>query len=337
VTRLRLVAATGDAVAIVEGVPDRPDVSLTLEGSGAQCVAVDPHDPDRLLVGTFDRGLFLSGDGGSTWRDVTDGIPHKRVLSVAISPCDQYEGRSVLYAGTEPSSLYRSGDDGATWHDLATLRDLPSAPTWSFPPRPWTHHVRWIAPHHTKPEVLFVGIELGGVIRTLDGGESWDDRHPDAVIDPHVLRTHGVATDRVYAVGGDGVSASLDTGASWSRDAEGMDRIYTWGLAVDPEDPDLCYASASTGPMQAHGSGDAEARLYRKWGRRPWEPIELNGLGGVDAPLQRMPYALVVPRPSHIVVGMHDGELLYGEDAGETWRRIDVQPPAVLALADATR
>lgn len=329
----QLAAATGDAVAVIRDIPDRPEISLTLEGSGAQCVAVDPSDPHRILAGTFDNGVFLSRDGGQSWTDVTRSIPHKRVLSVAVSPCDREGGKLVLYAGTEPSALFRSDDDGGTWTELTTLQALPSKSSWSFPPRPWTHHVRWIAPHHTKPEVLFVGIELGGVLRTLDAGDTWEDRHPDTVIDPHVLRTHPVATDRVYGVGGDGVAYSLDTGASWRRDVDGMDRYYTWGSAIDPEDPDLWYISASTGPMEAHGDGDAEARLYRRWKRNAWEPIPLDGLDGVSAPLQRMPYALVTPGPARLIAGMHDGEIFYGEDAGETWRCIDVRLPGLSALA----
>lgn len=335
---MRLAGATGDAVAVVDGLPDAPQVHLGLDGSGAQCVAVDPRAPDRMVAGTLDRGIFLTGDAGRTWRDISAGIPHARVLSVAFSPCESSQSRSVLYAGTEPSSVYRSDDEGRTWKDLATLRDLPSAPTWSFPPRPWTHHVRWIAPHQTRPEVLFVGIELGGVLRTLDGGSTWDDRHPDAVIDPHVLRTHAVATDRVYGVGGDGIAYSLDAGESWRRDIDGMDRQYTWGLAVDAEDPDLWYASASTGPMQAHGEGDAQARLYRKTGPSAWEPLRLDGHDGVAAPLQTMPYALVAPRglAGCIVVGMRDGTLLLGREAGGSWQTLDAKLPGILALADAT-
>jgi photosystem II stability/assembly factor-like uncharacterized protein len=337
-TAIRLAAATGDAVAVVDGLPDVPDIHVGLEGSGAQCVAIDPHAPDRMVAGTFDKGIFRSDDAGRTWQSLSDGIPHARVLSVAFSPCESSHNKSVLYAGTEPSSVYRSADDGRTWDDLASLRDLPSAPTWSFPPRPWTHHVRWIAPHNSLPDVLFVGIELGGVLRTLDGGRTWDDRHPGAVIDPHVLRTHAVATDRVYAVGGDGISYSSDAGESWRRDVDGMDRHYTWGLAVDPEDPDLWYASASTGPMQAHGEGDAQARLYRKSGSSAWKALRVNGFDGVDAPLETMPYALVAPRglTGCIVAGMRDGALLLGRDAGDSWHTVGARLPGILALADAS-
>jgi photosystem II stability/assembly factor-like uncharacterized protein len=328
---VKLCAATGDAVAVVDG----GEVTVSLESSGAQCVAADPHDPDRIFVGTFDNGVFRTLDGGGSWEAAGDGIPHRRVLSIAVSECDEENGRFVVYAGTEPSSLYRSADDGATWEDLSTLRDLPSAPTWSFPPRPWTHHVRWIAPHQSRREILFVGIELGGVLRTLDGGKTWEDRHPDAVIDPHVLRTHGLARDRVYAVGGDGVSYSVDEGETWQRDTDGMDRFYTWGLAVDPEDPELWYASAAPGPMQAHGDGDAHARLYRKWGKRAWEPLRLDGLDGVGTPLDRMPYALVTPGPARLVTGLRDGTILVSDDAGEDWRTLDASLPGILALAVA--
>ena len=61
---------------------------------------------------------------------------------------------SVVYAGTEPSNLYRSEDGGETWQLLPELRQLPSEPRWSFPPRPWTHHVSTIALHPTDPDSL---------------------------------------------------------------------------------------------------------------------------------------------------------------------------------------
>ena len=67
-------------------------------------------------------------------------------MSATVGPHAE-NGKSIVFAGTEPSSIYRSTDDGAMWEDLAGLRDVPSYDTWFFPPRPETHHVRWIAPH----------------------------------------------------------------------------------------------------------------------------------------------------------------------------------------------
>src|SRR5690606_22240731 len=107
-------------------------------------------------------------------------------------------GLSVVYLGTEPSNLYRSEDNGATWQGFPSLLEVPRQPTWSFPPRPWTSHVRWITLHPADPATIYVGIELGGVIRTRDGGQTWDDRKPEGQHDAHALATHPAAPDRVY-------------------------------------------------------------------------------------------------------------------------------------------
>ena len=122
----RLYAAGPNAVAIVEDGSAR----TALEGRGAQSLAVDTKDPNTLYVGTSDEGLFKSADGGKSWEKLPS-IGHPRVTAVAVSPAD-----GALYAGTEPSTLFVSRDGGASWRELQGMRRLPSAPTWSFPPRP---------------------------------------------------------------------------------------------------------------------------------------------------------------------------------------------------------
>lgn len=332
-----LFAATGDGVArIVSRDGAHQEVDDYLSGSGAQCVAVDPHDPRRVYVGTFDQGLYRSLDGGATWAGV-EGLPERRVLAVAISQSHRERGRPAVYAGTEPSQLYRSVDDGATWERFPGLTALPSAPTWSFPPRPWTSHVRWIAPHYHDPNLLFVGIELGGVMRSRDGGQTWEDRKPGSYHDAHALATHPAAPGRVYEASGGGVALSDDAGASWTPVDDGMDRHYVWALAVDPADPDLWYVSASHGPRQAHGrDGNAQAVLYRKHDDAPWEPLG-GDESGLPRPLATMPYALLTlrDRPGVVVAGLQDGELLLSADAGAHWRRLELKFPGLLALSEA--
>ena len=134
---VRIFALTGDAVA--RFMSDDPDPELALEGSQARCVAVDPLDPRRVYVGTMDSGLWFSADSGASWRQAGPSIDEPRVLSVSVSRSDRRSGVSVVYAGTEPSNLYRSADGGFRWQLLPALRELPSASSWSFPPRPWTH------------------------------------------------------------------------------------------------------------------------------------------------------------------------------------------------------
>lgn len=332
--RVRVFAVTGDDVVrfTLDRVRAHESESL-LPGVGARCVAVDSGNPGRVYVGTFDNGLYGSEDGGLTWREDEEGLGDRRVLSTAVSPSHQESGISVVYAGTEPSNLYRSEDGGRSWQRLPALRELPSEPRWSFPPRPWTHHVRTIAPHPTNPDWLAVGIELGGVMRSLDGGASWIDHNPQAHSDAHQLLTHPLAPDRVYEAAGQGIARSEDRGETWLRFERGLDRHYAWAQAIDPADPDLWYVAISRSPLAAHGDDDGQARLIRSRGNG-WTPVDT---WGEDPELRRMPYALTAlpGQPGRLLVGLRGGTLLVTGDAGESWSRLALELPDVIALAGA--
>jgi photosystem II stability/assembly factor-like uncharacterized protein len=330
--RTRIFAVTGDDVARFALEAGEPE--LVLRGIGARCVAVDPRDPERVYVGTFDDGLYATDDGGSTWRQDERGLADRRVMSVAVSPSHEQGGVSVVYAGTEPSNLYRSVDGGRNWQLLPALRSLPSEPSWSFPPRPWTHHVRTIALHPTDPDWLVVGIELGGVMRSRDAGVSWLDHNPQAHSDAHQLSTHPLATGHLYEAAGQGIARSEDLGESWRRVDHGLDRHYAWAQAIDPGDPDLWYVAVSRSPFAAHSAGDGQARLYRSRGDG-FIPIDTWG----DGPeLRRMPYALATlpGRPQHLLVALRGGTLLRTGDAGESWSRLPVRLPDAIDLSVAS-
>jgi photosystem II stability/assembly factor-like uncharacterized protein len=328
-TAPRIFAVTGEEVvrfrlAAVEAEP-------VLRGVGAHCIDADPHDPDRVHVGTFDDGVYTSEDGGDTWRQDERGLADRRVMSVAVSPSHQEGGVSVLYAGTEPSNLYRSTDGGRSWQRLPALRELPSEPTWSFPPRPWTHHVCTIALHPTDPDRLAVGIELGGVMRSVDAGATWQDHNPQAYSDAHRLLSHPLAPGRLYEAAGQGIARSEDLGESWLRLDGGLDRHYAWVQALDPVDPDLWYVAVSRSPFAAHGSGDGQARLFRSRGDG-FVPIDTWG----DTPeLRRMPYSLLTfpGQPEHLLVALRGGTLLLTPDAGESWSQLPVRLDDAIEVA----
>jgi hypothetical protein len=188
------------------------------------------------------------------------------VFSVAIGAAD-----GALYAGTEPSRLFVSRD-GAPWRELTALQDIPSRGHWSFPPRPWTHHVRWIAPDPHRAERLLVGIELGGVMYSGDGGETFADHRPGAKRDAHCLAWHPAAGGRAYQAAGDGAAWSRDGGATFESADAGRDLRYCWALAVDPDDPERWYVSAASGPGAAHAGERARGRLYR-WADDAWQTL----------------------------------------------------------------
>jgi Photosynthesis system II assembly factor YCF48 len=285
-----------------------------------QCVAVAPDDPETLYVGSRGHGVSKTTDGGATWTDTA--LPQPDVFSLAISPVD----RSV-YAGTEPSMLFKSTDGGGSWRELETLRQLRSAPTWSFPPRPWTSHVRWIAPNPADAGLLLVGIELGGLMRSTDGGETWADHAPGAQRDVHALAWHPRVAQRAYEAGGGGAAWSDDDGRTWQPADKGRDRHYTWALAVSPSDPDVWYVSASPGPSQAHVDGRADAYIYRWRSRGPWKPLG----GGLPQPLDSMPYALLHTE-DQLFAGLANGQIYVSRNAGDTWAPLPVRGAALRRL-----
>jgi len=278
-----------------------------------RCVAADGA---RVLVGTLGSGAFSSVDAGETWTRIE--LPESDVFSVAISRAD-----GALYAGTEPSRLF-GARDGGTWVELEALQDIPSRERWSFPPRPWTHHVRWIAPDPHRAERLVVGIELGGVMYSDDGGATFSDHRPGAKLDAHSLAWHPHAEGRVYQAAGDGAAWSRDGGRHWDAADAGRDLRYCWALAVDPSDPERWYVSAASGPRAAHSGDRARGRLYRWDGN--WQPVAL--------PADSMPYALAVT-DGDLVAAMANGRILRSSDRGESWSDMGVNVDPIVAMAVA--
>jgi photosystem II stability/assembly factor-like uncharacterized protein len=323
-----LYLATGDAVAIIRRHGDTWTARVALAGQPTQCVAADPRRPARVYCATFGRGLWLSDDAGATWQPAGAGLAYAEVTAVAVG----VDG--TVWAGTEPSALFRSDDAGRTWRECTAMRELPSAPTWRFPPRPWTSHVRTIAPDPHVAGRLFVGIELGGVLRSLDGGETWQDRHPDAQPDAHFLLTHPRAAGRVYEAAGGGYAETRDGGETWRRDDAGLPWRYLWGLAVDPIDPDTLVVSASPGPAEAHGRPAAQAALFRRTASGPWQPAQ----SGLPAPRGTRAYLLASdPIASGVFYAVPKGGGLYrSTDAGTSWQPLDVHWPNGYRPSDAT-
>lgn len=288
---------------------DSSTVTL-LEGVGVRCVAAAGS---RVLVGTY-GGVMVSADAGASWERIELAAPD--VFSVAIGAAD-----GALYAGTEPSRLFvaREGDP---WTELEALQEIPSRPSWSFPPRPWTHHVRWIAPDPHRAERLLVGIELGGLMLSEDAGAGFSDHRPGAKRDTHSLAWHPRRPDRAYQAAGDGAAWSRDGGRTWEAADAGRGLPYCWALAVDPDDPELWYVSAASGPGAAHGGPGAAGRLYRWNGS--WEALSMPG--------DSMPYVLAAT-DGELIVGTADGRILSSPDSGGSWEDLGLRVGSVLAMA----
>jgi photosystem II stability/assembly factor-like uncharacterized protein len=295
---VRILVATGRDVVAVD--PDRGIARRAggLAGAAPTCLAADPLAPGRVWCGTNGDGVFRTDDCGASWTRA--GLDRERLTAVAASPA---EG-DLVWVGTEPSAVWLTRDAGARWHRATGLESLPSSTEWSFPPRPETHHVRWIACHPNDPGRLWVAVEAGALVTTSDGGQSWRDRVHGGPYDTHELALHPAAPDTLRVAAGDGYYESRDGGESWSSPEQGLGVGYLRSVAIDPGDPGVVVVSASSHPRTAYVAGHSDGRVYRRIDGTRWERVVA---GWPDPPTTIAPL---------VAAGRSAGELWAADERG---------------------
>ncbi|HEY7124167.1 MAG TPA: sialidase family protein [Ktedonobacterales bacterium] len=323
--------ALPDGLLVLRRKPGHWQAQSQLEGLPTYCIAADPLQPEHLYAGTFGRGLWRSMDAGASWQPAGDGIRSPQIMAVVVSRAERVGAFGVVYAGTEPSALYRSEDGGKTWQELTSLLTLPSAPTWSFPPRPYTSHVRAIGLDPHQAGRLYVAIEAGALVRSFDGGQTWEDRKPDGPFDTHTLGLPHQPPGRIYSAAGDGFMQpgqgfveSRDGGDTWERPGAGLQHHYLWGLAVDPGSPETLVVSAADGPQQAHNPLSAASAIYRRVSEGSWQQVQ----DGLPASRGMLASQLSANEAEPGVFYAANNQGVYrSADAGLTWERLDMAWP----------
>jgi photosystem II stability/assembly factor-like uncharacterized protein len=320
-----LMIGMQDSLLVIES-SNNYKIHECLKGTDPQIIAFDPKRPSRAYCGTFGDGLLKTDDSGQTWNRIgKDAISSQNITSASVSHLTRENSFNRVYVGTEPSALYTSNDGGDSWEKMEALNKLPSSTTWSFPPRPWTHHVRWIEPDSNNPDYVFVAIEAGALVQSRDGGRTWMDRVEQGPYDTHTLVTHPRAPRRLYSSAGDGYFESFDYGESWSRPMEGMKHSYLYGLTVDPSDPQVVIVSASVGPGRAYTTENAESFVYRRnEDGKKWEAVS-NGLPGPTG--TTITLLAANPKVKGEFYAANNRGLFSSTDSGVSWRKFDIQWP----------
>ena len=139
--------------------------------NGHICAAVTPDYglPMRTPLGPeHESGVIRSVDGGRSWSVANEGLTSRQVTALASSA----DG-TTFYAGTDPAAVHVSDGAGGPWVEPGTLQNIPGYDSWTYPLPPHTPHVMWFAAHPQDRSRLLAGIEVGGLVRTADGGRSW--------------------------------------------------------------------------------------------------------------------------------------------------------------------
>jgi len=322
-TKHIFLAATGKSLSRAEFIDGEWQVENFLQGTGINCLVSDPSQPQRVYAGTQRDGILVSDDSGKTWERIgLEGIP---VKSLAIS----HQHPKKIFAGCKPVSLYVTQNRGETWRELKELRRARRW-WWFSPAEPpdWNPYVMALTISPSDPDVIMAGIELGGVLRSEDGGENWSKHCRGAERDCHSLKFHPSNGNWVYQGGGGGPAFSQDGGRSWRKPKAGLGTKYGWMVAADPQRPEVWYFSASNLPKlwrgeftpPAHHDGQANAHIYRSVGGAAWEQLS----GGLPETLNYMAYALVTDSesPGHLYTGLANGDVWQTVDYGDSWEQM---------------
>jgi hypothetical protein len=229
------------------GLWEHPSRGEWQPGNGGLClhtIVPWPGDPNRLLVAISAVGVWLTEDGGETWRVANDGIvlrymPEEARAEATMNHCVHDVRRSP----SRPERLfmqfhdgvYRSDDGGASWIDIGTDTALPS--DFGFP----------IVVDPADPDSAFVIPLIGAEDRTTPGGsvKVWETRDAGASWSP---RGDGLPEQHAYltvlreafdtagegkglqlyfgATSGD-VFGSDDGGKTWATVAEHLAPVYS--------------------------------------------------------------------------------------------------------------
>jgi len=289
------------------------------------------HEPasGMLLAGTYSCEIFASADSGQTWERRDHGIGNREVYSLA---CQRVAGRPRVYAGTQPAHLFYSDDLGKSWTELPGLRQVPGVEKWTFPAPPHQAHVKSIAFDPRDPSVIHVAVEVGGFLRSIDGGKSWTT-HANINPDAHRVWVSQSAPDKIYGTvpttncGPEvtaGFCVSIDGGVSWESMTPRNFRIgYVDPFFVHPNNPNLLFvAGAKTGPGTWRKLHTADARIARsRDGGKSWNILSGGLPEHIRANIEGM--AMDVWHGGYaLFAGTTDGDVFYSDDEGENWTTI---------------
>jgi photosystem II stability/assembly factor-like uncharacterized protein len=284
-------------------------------------ILIEPES-GMIFAGAYEDGsLRASLDGGKTWELRNNGLTETEVFSLAATKVD---GNVRLFLGTEPAHLFFSDDLGENWTELPGLRDIPTVDSWSFPAPPHIAHAKHITFDPRDASTMYVSIEVGGLLRSTDGGKTWQDI-PGMYEDVHRLVIDPADPNRMFVAGGNGLYTTLDAGASWQHATTREHEIggYPDQLVFDPRDSGLMFvAAAKDSPGAWRTTHNAGARISRsRDGGQSWQTLT-NGLpdrmqGNVEAMSLE-----ATGEGCSIFAATTAGEVFASDDTGESWSLI---------------
>jgi len=267
-------------------------------------LTVHPHEPRTVFAGA-DDGIYKSQDGGQSFERLDSPMNRLDVWKIAIDPLEP----DTIFAGTRPAALFRSKDGGRSWQKLPAA--IPEeCPNVRIP------RVTALTVDPSDHRTIWAGIEVDGVRRSTDGGDSWQTI-TSGINDPdiHDIGVFVNGSTTVLTTTPREIFASHDRGASWQGLGVGeqFHLPYCRSLVQKADDPETLFVATGDGAV-----GTTGAIQRSKNGGKSWQMLSLPGTP--NSPIWA--FATHPADPGLIVACSHYGELYKSENAGDSWTKL---------------
>ena len=261
-------------------------------------LAVDPSDPNSLLLGT-NGGLYRLDRREKTFTHIPSPMNARfKITALAFSP----HNPNVVIAGTQFAALYRSDDHGRNWRHLDVI--VPEICANMAQSR-----FTQILFDPKDQQLAWAGVDLGNIWHTTDGGTSWHNLTKGLTSeDIHGLAVVHNGSRKVFATTDNGVHVSDDDGESWQVQAFDSPKPYTRAVVQSPGG-DL-FITNGDGPPGSWGRLYRSSDLGRHWQRAPLP-------GDVESSMWSI--AVNPADPKLMFASSSLGQIYRSTDGGESW------------------
>jgi photosystem II stability/assembly factor-like uncharacterized protein len=222
-----------------------------------------------------------------------------------------------MYAGYDSCEIYRSEDGGERWSQIPVSVRFPDVTVG--PGSNSAKRILMMSASTANSDELYGAIEVGGLIRTLDGGETWENLSHGLYMNDDLVDMHGVMASSnnpgtVFSISRAGMWSSSDHGDHWTHvnleplNAKGQS--YCRDISEAPGDPNTIWVAAGS-----NFQGDLGV-LYRSTDAgMNWERVDT----GFDATTTMFGVAFDAHRKGRMYCAANGGQVWGSIDHGETW------------------
>ena len=172
----------------------------SLDNMRLNTIAVNPDNPNHILLGVIDGGLYFSPDGGQTVEVRGLGADFS-VYSIAFDPSNSQRVYAIVEASNQVS-LYRSDDEGISWDIVSNLQGIGDTLDYGY------FYARFYGTLFVNPrESDTLYLARGEFYRSVDGGVSWHLFSTGMTPNENIIEMVMTFTDppMLYATGNSGV------------------------------------------------------------------------------------------------------------------------------------